>query len=154
MLNQHRREPDQPTQDMYVAQYKAISNMVDNRLAQLLEALHSVFNLFPVDTNILFDEYNYASSGNTISLVPNIAFPVLVQSIIASIPTGTTGILTIGAASRLRQFNIAPGQAPLNNIAIIVYPNDVFTLTTTGSAGLVGLEVMGLGLKNTGWRVL
>lgn len=129
--------------------------LFDTRVKQILDALNELtIGMYPVDNRIIIDEFAFAPNSTVATLTLQLQYPALIQSIIASIPGGTSGTLTIGASGRQRQFGIVAGQAPLNNIAMVVYPNDVFTLTITGGTGLVALEVMGLGLRNRNWRVL
>lgn len=131
------------------------ASMIDNRLNQILNQLKYMnFSAYPTDNNIVIDEYQSTPNGTNVTLVPQLQYPALIQSIIASIPPGTAGTLTIGAGGRLRQFNVSPSQGPFNNINMVIYPNDIFVLTVTGGSGLVGLEIMGLGLKGQEWRVL
>lgn len=121
----------------------------------MLDALNELtIGMYPIDNRIVVDEFVFAPNSTVATLQPQIQYPVLIQSIIASIPSGTAGVLAIGQAGRQRQFTIVPGQAPLNNIAMVIYPNDPFVLTVTGGTGLVAIEIMGFGLKNQNWRVL
>lgn len=121
--------------------------------------------VFPIyDPTLIVDEYAINPSAGTnfptsfVTLTPNIDRPVLVTAIIASIPTATTGVLTIGATGQganKRSINISPGQAPLNNIAMVIFPSDVFTLTVTGTGpSLISIEVMGNYLRRTDWRLI
>lgn len=126
-------------------------------IASTLEKIHSTFNPLPTDPFVMVDEYQYNPNGSTVTLNPQMQYPALIQSIIASIPGGTSGVLTIGAPGSTgikRQISIVPGQAPLNNIAMIIYPSDAFILTTTGGSGLLYIEIMGLALKGQEWRVI
>lgn len=130
-------------------------SVIDKRLVDILKELKYMnFSAWPTDNSILIDEFNFAPNSTSVTLTPQLQYPALIQSIIASIPGSTAGTLTIGSGARQRQFGIVPGQAPLNNIAMVIYPNDIFTLTITGGTGLVALEVMGLGLKGQEWRVI
>ncbi len=129
--------------------------VLDKRLQQILNSLNELtIGMYPVDNRILIDEFVFAPNSSVATLVPQLQYPALIMSILTSIPAATTGLLTIGAGGRQRQISIQPGQGPLNNIAMVVYPNDIFVLTVTGGTGLVSIEIMGLGLKNQNWRVL
>ncbi len=129
--------------------------VLDKRLQQILNSLNELtIGMYPVDNRILIDEFVFAPNSSVATLVPQLQYPSLIMSILTSIPAATTGLLTIGAGGRQRQISIQPGQGPLNNIAMVVYPTDIFVLTVTGGTGLVSIEIMGLGLKNQNWRVL
>lgn len=134
-------------------------------LASALKHLLQREEAFPIfDPTMLLDEYAINPSAGTnfptsfVTLTPNIDRPVLVTAIIASVPTATTGVLTIGATGQganKRAVNISPGQAPLNNLAMVIFPSDVFTLTVTGTGpSLISIEVMGNYLRRTDWRVI
>src|SRR5260370_15445617 len=116
---------------------------LDDRFAQLLESLHSIFNMYPTDAKVIVNEFTYHPNGNTITMNLNIQYPVLITAIIASIPSGTAGTLTIGSAGDRLVTGIVPGQAPLSGIALVVYPADPITLTTVGAARLVAVSVIG-----------
>lgn len=115
---------------------------------------------YPTDINLIVDEFNVTPSGNLLVLVPAIDRPVLITSMIVSIPSGTSGVLAIGAPSTsgqnysadARLIGLTPQTPPFNGIGLVIYQNDVFTITTTGAAGLIFLEIMGLGLRGTAWR--
>ncbi len=129
--------------------------VLDKRLQQILNSLNELtIGMYPVDNRIIIDEFIFAPASSVATLTPQLQYPALITSILTSIPSATTGVLTIGAAGRQRQISIQPAQGPLNNIAMVIYPNDIFVLTVTGGTGLVSIEIMGLGLKNQNWRVL
>lgn len=129
--------------------------VLDKRLTQILDELKALnFSMYPTDNRVLIDEFQFAPNSTSCTLQPQLQYPALIQSIIATIPPGTSGTLLIGQGGRQRQFTIVPGQAPLNNIAMVIFPSDPFVLTVTGGSGLVALEIMGLGLKNQDWRLL
>lgn len=107
-----------------------------------------------VNGDYILDEYQFAN-GTSVTLNPNIDRPALITSFIASIPSGTSGILTIGAAGQggnKRQINISPNTPLFNSITMIIYPNDQFNLTITGGTGNVSLEIMGGILRKGDWR--
>jgi hypothetical protein len=110
-----------------------------------------------VDPLMILDEFSVTPNGSSATLTPAIDRPALISVIITSIPTGTSGILTIGApgqGSDKRMLNITPTTSPMTNLLMIIYPSDVLTLTVTGGTGVVFIEIMGGLLRKGDWRVI
>lgn len=108
---------------------------------------------YPTDLDILVDErFYFPNAATTGTFFLQIDRPVLITSIIASIPSGTAGLLSIGSGGNLGQLNVTPGSVPLSNISMIMYQNDPISLAITGGTGLIALWFMGLGLRGNKWR--
>jgi hypothetical protein len=110
-----------------------------------------------VDALMILDEFNVTPNGSSVTLTPAIDRPALISVIITSIPTGTSGILTIGASGQgpnKRMINITPTTSPMTNLLMIIYPQDVLQLTVTGGTGVVFIEIMGGLLRKGDWRVI
>lgn len=105
--------------------------------------------LSAVDTYVFVDEFVDNPNSTTIVATDQmISYPILATSIVCAIPATATGTLQIG----LRKIPLTAGIQPgLANIAMIIYPQDIISVTST-VAGDIYLEIMGGRLMNDLWR--
>lgn len=120
-------------------------------MEQMLARMNTIDGVSPIDPYSIFDEEMYVPSGTTVSMFFNIDRPILIHSIMISIPNGTTGLLTIGL-----RINIPIQQLFLNisGISMIIEPSAKATLTLTGGSGAMMVRFMGNSLRNDKWRRL
>ena len=120
-------------------------------MEQMLARMNTIDAVSPIDNYTLFDEEMYGVNESTLSMTFNIDRPVLITSMMISIPPTTTGLLTIGD-----RINVPVQQEWLNptGIAMIVAPNAKATMTLTGGSGKIMVRFMGNSLRNDKWRRL
>jgi len=103
----------------------------------------------PIDEFAFVDEFQDVPSGTSVTLQCNAVDPVLISNIIYSIPATATGTLSIGDRNiPVSATSVQP--VSLADLAMVVYQNEVFMLTSTVT-GRLYLEVMGHVLSGDRW---
>lgn len=145
-----------PQEDMTTwEQHHQMSQAISSKIEALTRSSGALYPF--LEPNVILDEYQVVPSGTTLLLDPQIDRPALITSIIASIPSGTAGTLTIGTpgtGGNRRQINLSPGMAPLLGLTMFITAADVFSITITGGTGLISLEIMGGIIRSQELRVI
>lgn len=120
-------------------------------MEQMLAKMNIIDPVSPIDPYVFFDEEMYNPNASTHSMTFNVDRPIVLSSIIISIPAGTTGLLQIGA-----RINIPVQQEflPIPGLQMIIDPSSKATMTLTGGSGIIMVRFMGNSLRNDKWRRL
>jgi hypothetical protein len=145
-------------------QNRNFSAVTNNDLLEEIRSTHSHMQLLarlmdkaeaptpeksPIDEFAFVDEFQDVPNDKIVTLQCGAVDPVLITNIIYSMPSTATGTLSIGDRNIPVSASVNLVTA-MNSIAMIVYQNETFTLTSSVT-GRLYLEVMGHVLTGDRW---